>query len=85
MSARWRVAAAAALFLGACVFVACSGGTNATTPSAIPTVPNQVLSVAGSWNGTSTDSQGITVVEWTITQTGCEGSFLNGSLTMTRR
>jgi len=70
MSARWRIAAAAALFVGACVFVACSGGMNATTPSGIPGVPNQILNVAGSWNGTSTDSQGITVVEWAITQSG---------------
>jgi hypothetical protein len=70
MAARWRIAAAAAMFLGACVFVACTGGMNATTPSAVPTAPNQVLNVAGSWNGTSTDSQGITVVDWTITQTG---------------
>ncbi len=70
MSARWRVSAAAALFAGACVFVACTDRANGTAPSPVSTVPSQILSVAGSWSGTSTDSQGTTVVDWTITQTG---------------
>lgn len=69
MTARWRISAAAALFLGAFPFAACTGGMNATGPSTTPS-PTQNLSVAGSWNGTSTDSQGATVVDWTITQTG---------------
>jgi hypothetical protein len=67
MSTRWRIAAAAGLFLTACVFVACTGGMNATTPT---TVSNPIFNVAGSWSGTSTDSQGATVVDWTIAQTG---------------
>jgi hypothetical protein len=32
--------------------------------------PSKALTVAGSWNGTSVDSQGATVVAWTITQNG---------------
>jgi len=70
MSARRRVFAAAALFAGTCVFVACTDRANGSAPSPVSTVPNPVLNVAGSWSGTSTDSQGMTVVDWTITQTG---------------
>ena len=70
MSARRRVFAAAALFVGTCVFVACTDRANGSAPSPVSTVPNPVLNVAGSWSGTSTDSQGMTVVDWTITQTG---------------
>jgi hypothetical protein len=70
MSARSRLAAAATLFAITFIAVACSGGMSPTAPSSTPTAPTQILNVAGSWNGTSTDSQGATVVDWTITQTG---------------
>jgi hypothetical protein len=41
------------------------------TPPAAPSgAPSQAVSLAGTWNGTATDSQGATTVSWALTQTG---------------
>jgi hypothetical protein len=40
------------------------------TPAAVPAAPSQIIDLSGSWNGSSTDSQGLTIVRWTITQNG---------------
>ena len=69
MSPRRRVAAAAGFFV-VTFAAACSGGMSPGAPSATPPAPSPILNVAGTWTGTSTDSQGVTVVEWTFTQTG---------------
>jgi hypothetical protein len=39
-----------------------------------PTMPSKPLSVAGAWSGTSVDSQGTTVVAWTLTENGTQVS-----------
>ena len=62
MSPRGRISAAAIFFLTAVVY-ACGGMPSGTAPT-------QVLNVSGGWSGTSTDSQGVTVVEWTLVQNG---------------
>ena len=62
MSPRGRITAAALIVLTAIV-CACGG----MPPS---TAPTQALNVSGSWSGTSSDSQGVTVVEWTLVQNG---------------
>lgn len=35
-----------------------------------PAAPSPSVSVAGTWNGTGDDSQGVTIVTWALTQTG---------------
>jgi len=67
MSPRWRVVA---LFVTALPCLTCARGTTEPSPGAIPTAPTQILNLAGNWSGSSTDSQGPTVVSWTITQSG---------------
>ena len=67
MSARCRVAAAEVFFVCAFTVAACSGGM---TPVAMPAAPSQLVSLSGTWSGTSTDSQGVTVVDWILTQNG---------------
>ena len=67
MSPRWCIAL---VVVTALVCVTCAGGATTTSPNAVPTAPTQVLNVSGNWTGTSTDSQGITVVSWTLTQSG---------------
>jgi hypothetical protein len=70
--------AAALSFLAA----ACGSSTMPTTPTApttpttpsSPTPPATTLDVAGAWNGTSVDSQGATVVSWTVAQDGTQVS-----------
>jgi hypothetical protein len=59
----------------ACYLAAACGSSpmkTSPTPAApvSPTAPAASLNLAGSWTGTSTDSQGITVVNVTIAQTG---------------
>ncbi len=46
---------------------ACGAGM---TPAAMPSAPSQLVNLSGSWGGASTDSQGLTVVAWTLTQSG---------------
>ncbi len=60
MKVRLRVAIAAVTL----VVVACGS----------PTMPSKPLSVAGVWSGTSVDSQGTTVVTWTLSQNGTQVS-----------
>ena len=48
----------------AALFLASSCGGSPSAPTAQP------LSVTGSWTGTSTDSQGVTVISLQLTQTG---------------
>jgi hypothetical protein len=62
MSPRGRISAAAFFFL-AVVVCACGGMPSGTAPT-------QALNVSGRWSGTGTDSQGVTVVEWTLVQNG---------------
>jgi hypothetical protein len=57
--------------------VACGSSKMPTAPTATPTVPTapsqpRTLDLGGTWSGTSVDSQGITVVDWTVTQSGTE-------------
>jgi hypothetical protein len=70
MKVRLLFAAATLTFLVA----ACSSSTMPTTPTtpASPATPSQptTINLAGTWSGTSADSQGITVVDWTVTQSG---------------
>jgi hypothetical protein len=51
------------------VAAACASPAAPTQP-AQPAQPAQPLSVAGTWTGTSTDSQGVTVITLQLTQTG---------------
>jgi hypothetical protein len=80
MKARLLLVSAAALFVAA----ACGSPTKpspATQPPApgVPTQPTpQPTNISGAWAGTSVDSQGTTVVNWTITQTG---TVLSGTVT----
>ncbi len=62
MKAPLLLVGAAVLFIA----VACGSPTIPSTPPAPP------LSAAGAWSGTSVDSQGTTIVTWTITQTGTQ-------------
>ena len=64
MKARCLLVVAAVTFVAG----ACGSPTSPSAPSPAP--PPAPLSVAGAWNGTSVDSQGTTVVDWTITQIG---------------
>jgi hypothetical protein len=65
MQARVLLVAAAVLLVAA----AC-GSPSPTMPSTSKAPP----SARGAWSGTSVDSQGTTLVTWTITQTGAEVS-----------
>jgi hypothetical protein len=64
------------------VAVACGSSTPPATPTTptTPTTPSAPAptpttgSVAGAWTGTSIDSQGTTIVTWTVTQAGAEVS-----------
>ena len=51
---------------------ACGAAMTPTTPTPVPATPAPSASIdlTGSWTGTSTDSQGLTVVNWTIAQSG---------------
>jgi hypothetical protein len=64
-------AAAAAIACGASVTIP-TPATPQTTTSATATVTAPIASGAlgGLWQGTATDSQGATIVTWTLTQTG---------------
>jgi hypothetical protein len=64
MKTRLLLVAAAVLFIA----VACGSPTMPSTPLAA-TPPTTSASAAGAWSGTSVDSQGTTIVTWTITQT----------------
>jgi hypothetical protein len=55
------------------VVVACGSSMSPMSPSSSSS-PSKTLNVAGSWSGTSFDSQGATVVTWTITQSGTQVS-----------
>jgi hypothetical protein len=67
---KFRLLFAAGLL--AYVAAACGSSARPTSPAPVTTTPPQAasLNVSGSWSGTSTDSQGITVVNVTIAQTG---------------
>jgi len=67
MAPRWR---SALILTAALSCAACTRGATEMSPSALPTAPPQILNLSGSWSGTSTDSQGMTVVTWTVTQSG---------------
>jgi hypothetical protein len=76
MKARLLLSAAAALLI---VAIACGGSptrpsqTTSPPPPAQPTQPApQPASISGDWTGTSVDSQGTTVVNWTIAQSGSD-------------
>jgi hypothetical protein len=76
MKASLLLVAAAALV----VALACGSPTMPSQPAqpaapATPTAPApQPLDISGAWSGTSIDSQGTTVVNWTITQSGSDVS-----------
>ncbi len=62
MKSAFLVVSATALLVPA---ISCGG-----SPAAPITAPSQSVSFAGTWNGTSIDSQGATIVTWALTQTG---------------
>jgi hypothetical protein len=59
-------------FTCALFFAACGSSGSPTTPAPLtPTpAPSASLDLTGAWSGTSTDSQGVTVVNWSVTQVG---------------
>lgn len=60
------------LLVGAAVLSSAVACGTPTMPSAAP--PAAPPSAAGAWSGTSVDSQGTTLVTWTITQSGAQVS-----------
>jgi len=72
MKVRLLIAVATLTFL----IVSCSSSKMPTTPTATPAptpAPQpKALDLAGTWSGTSVDSQGTTVVDWTVTESGNE-------------
>jgi hypothetical protein len=52
--------------------LACGSSMAPTGPAPVPATPTPAapIDLTGAWTGTSTDSQGITVVTWTIAQSG---------------
>jgi hypothetical protein len=70
MKPRLLLTAAAAMLV---VAIACGGSPSrpsSTAPPAAPPAPPAPISISGAWTGTSVDSQGTTVVNWTIDQRG---------------
>lgn len=73
MTARLLLTAAAATLV---VAIACGGSPARPSPLPQPVTPPlaQPIGISGAWTGTSVDSQGTTVVNWTITQSGSDVS-----------
>jgi hypothetical protein len=74
MTPRLLLTAAAAMLV---VAVACGGSPARPSPPVqpiAPPAPAAPIGISGAWTGTSVDSQGTTVVNWTIAQSGSDVS-----------